>query len=266
VPTQTPVVAHYAKRYTIADRWFHAAFGDSWHNHFWLLCACTPQWYGTPPPTDEIILPTITTPGGYFVKGTGSSTELRSPEGTLTWYLVEQPETRTCDAPPHTPTPTPTPPPGGPAHCVPLQTLPNIGDRLVGAGLDWGWYRGDVEGVLPQFLNYACGTTGYARYLRVLQPTSTPTSTPTATAASAPLVSIVDFGFQPRDVTIFSGTTVRWSNSSLTRSHTTTSDGAVWSSGVLGPGQSFDVLFGTPGTFGYHCDIHPSMTGTINVS
>lgn len=33
VPTSTPVIAHWAKQYTLADRWFHAAFGDSWHNH-----------------------------------------------------------------------------------------------------------------------------------------------------------------------------------------------------------------------------------------
>src|SRR5262249_17284293 len=45
--TQTPVIARWAQQYTLADRWFHAAFGDSWLNHNWLLCACTPEWFGT---------------------------------------------------------------------------------------------------------------------------------------------------------------------------------------------------------------------------
>jgi len=195
--TETPTIAHYAKHYTIADRWFHAAFGDSWHNHFWLLCACTPQWLGTPPPASEIINPSIVpTVGGYFVKGNGSSTELRNPQGTPTWYLVEQPDTATCDAPPPTPTPTPTPGSYVPI-CVPLQPLPNIGDRLVQAGLDWGWYRGDIDGVLPQFLNYARGTTGYARYMRVLQPTRTPATTftppPSLTPTGTPPTMVPPF-------------------------------------------------------------------------
>jgi len=32
----------YAKRYTLADHFFQAAFGGSFLNHFWLICACTP--------------------------------------------------------------------------------------------------------------------------------------------------------------------------------------------------------------------------------
>ena len=32
----------YAQRYTLADHFFHAAFGGSFLNHFWMICACTP--------------------------------------------------------------------------------------------------------------------------------------------------------------------------------------------------------------------------------
>ncbi|MFO1057856.1 MAG: alkaline phosphatase family protein, partial [Dongiaceae bacterium] len=31
----------YARRYVLADRFFHAAFGGSFLNHVWLICACT---------------------------------------------------------------------------------------------------------------------------------------------------------------------------------------------------------------------------------
>ena len=32
----------YAKEFTLADNLFHAAFGGSFLNHFWTICACTP--------------------------------------------------------------------------------------------------------------------------------------------------------------------------------------------------------------------------------
>ncbi len=32
-----------AKEYTLADHFHHAAFGSSFLNHFWLVCACTPR-------------------------------------------------------------------------------------------------------------------------------------------------------------------------------------------------------------------------------
>ena len=35
---------NYAKRYTLADHFFQAAFGGSFLNHFWMICACTPRY------------------------------------------------------------------------------------------------------------------------------------------------------------------------------------------------------------------------------
>src|SRR5213083_1150034 len=32
----------WAREYTLADNFFMGAFGDSFINHFWLVCACTP--------------------------------------------------------------------------------------------------------------------------------------------------------------------------------------------------------------------------------
>ena len=39
----------WARQYTLADNFFHAAFGGSFLNHFWLICACTPR-FETPLP------------------------------------------------------------------------------------------------------------------------------------------------------------------------------------------------------------------------
>jgi phospholipase C len=41
-------LARYAREYTLADNFFHAAFGGSFLNHFWLICACTPTWPNAP--------------------------------------------------------------------------------------------------------------------------------------------------------------------------------------------------------------------------
>ena len=37
-----------AREYTLADRFFHAAFGGGFLNHFWLICACTPRYDHAP--------------------------------------------------------------------------------------------------------------------------------------------------------------------------------------------------------------------------
>ena len=38
----------WAKEYTLADNFFMAAFGGSYLNHHWLICACTPQHQESP--------------------------------------------------------------------------------------------------------------------------------------------------------------------------------------------------------------------------
>jgi plastocyanin len=95
-------------------------------------------------------------------------------------------------------------------------------------------------------------------------PAPTATPTPTLAAPPSPAVSIVNFAFQPSDITVRVGETVRWANEGSS-SHTTTSDTGTWSSPALLTGQTFNVTFATPGEYAYHCAIHPSMTGTVHV-
>ena len=38
----------WAKQYTLADKFFMGAFGGSFLNHFWLVCACTPRFPEAP--------------------------------------------------------------------------------------------------------------------------------------------------------------------------------------------------------------------------
>jgi plastocyanin len=78
-------------------------------------------------------------------------------------------------------------------------------------------------------------------------------------------VSIVDFAFQPASVEVAAGSTVTWTNTGQAP-HTVTADDGAFDSGQLAPGASFSQTFDTAGTFTYHCNIHPQMTGTIIVT
>jgi len=107
-----------AKQYVMADDFFHASFGGSFLNHFWLICACTPSFFNAPGSavaklgTDgSLISDGSVTPDGYAVNTT---------------FTVNQPHPATAAA----------------AALMPNQSLPTIGDRLNDKGLTWAWYAG----------------------------------------------------------------------------------------------------------------------------
>jgi plastocyanin len=78
-------------------------------------------------------------------------------------------------------------------------------------------------------------------------------------------VSIVDFAFQPASIEVPAGSTVTWTNAGAA-THTATADDGTFDSGQLKPGANFSQTFTTPGTYTYHCEIHPQMTGTVVVT
>jgi plastocyanin len=77
-------------------------------------------------------------------------------------------------------------------------------------------------------------------------------------------VSIVDFAFQPGTLTVSVGARVTWTNTGQA-THTTSANGGQWDSGLLSPGSTFSFTFSSAGSFAFHCNVHPSMTGTITV-
>ena len=78
-------------------------------------------------------------------------------------------------------------------------------------------------------------------------------------------VSIEDFYFEPADAAVQPGDTIMWVNEG-SHPHTVTSDDGQFDSGTLNPGDTFAVTFEGSGTLTYHCEIHPSMTGSVTVS
>jgi plastocyanin len=78
-------------------------------------------------------------------------------------------------------------------------------------------------------------------------------------------VTIVDFAFQPGMISVSAGTTVTWRNTGGAP-HTVTAFNGAFDSGTLNPGGSYSQTFSDPGVYMYHCQIHPNMVGTVQVS
>jgi plastocyanin len=78
-------------------------------------------------------------------------------------------------------------------------------------------------------------------------------------------VQVVDFAFQPANLTVPVGANVTWTNTGK-RPHTVSADDGSFDSGRLDPGEQFSHTFTQPGTYTYHCGFHPEMIGTITVT
>jgi hypothetical protein len=81
---------------------------------------------------------------------------------------------------------------------------------------------------------------------------------------AAAAVSVQFAAFAPAQVDALPGDTVGWSNQSP-RTHTVTADAGAFGSGDLAPGGQFSWTAGAVGPYAYHCTLHPSMTGEIDV-
>jgi plastocyanin len=102
-------------------------------------------------------------------------------------------------------------------------------------------------------------------YLAILSMVVLVVFAPAASAQDDMTVSIQDFFFSPDQMTVAPGTTVTWVNDGQ-QPHTSTADDGTWDSGTLQPGDDYSFTFDQPGTYTYHCSIHPDMTATITVS
>ena len=147
-----------AREFVLADNFFHAAFGGSFLNHMWLICACTPHWPDAPADlrarldaAGRLEQDGEVTPDGHIVN---------------TAYTVNTPHpSRITDK----------------HHLVPNLALPTIGDRLDDKGITWAWYSGGWSDALAgrpharfayhhqpfaYFAKWADGTAAKARHLR----------------------------------------------------------------------------------------------------
>ncbi|MGB7543067.1 MAG: acid phosphatase [Burkholderiales bacterium] len=159
----------WAREYVLADNFFMGAFGGSYLNHFWLICACTPFDAAAPASArsqlDEesrlkrrpdspqsalqgpplFVLDGDATPDGYSVNTAQppyQPSRIRPAAGG---------DTRLAD----------------PArHPLPPQTFKTIGDTLSAKGISWVWYAGAwsaalADGMQPSGKHAVIYNTGH---------------------------------------------------------------------------------------------------------
>src|SRR5688500_10322229 len=74
-----------------------------------------------------------------------------------------------------------------------------------------------------------------------------------------------DLSFDPPQINVPTGSIVSWTNADSIQ-HTVTSDEqGLFDTGPISPGDTFENVFDSAGEFGYHCAIHPFMTGVVMV-
>lgn len=140
-----------ARQYTLADNFFMGAFGGSFLNHFWLVCACTPVY---PDAANSVAKGRISAVGAdgvtLQVAPDSPASALQGPpkyvnDNALTpdGYAVNtmQPAFQPSGVKPAA---------GGDAALadransatLPPQTMKTIGDTLSAKGVSWAWYAG----------------------------------------------------------------------------------------------------------------------------
>jgi plastocyanin len=87
---------------------------------------------------------------------------------------------------------------------------------------------------------------------------------PSVAAGPTSEVNVEFSDYRPDQLDVLPGETVAWTNVS-TRTHTVTSDTGVFDSGTMASGARFTVRFDTVGEYRYHCTIHPSIVGEVDV-
>ena len=111
-----------------------------------------------------------------------------------------------------------------------------------------------------------CGDDG-AGDETVSAPTSTTrpkNRTAGAEATAGDAVEIVEFNFEPEEITVPAGTTVTFTNQDKA-AHTATADDSSFDTEELGKGDSAEETFDEPGTYTYYCRFHVFMKGSVVV-
>lgn len=134
-----------AQQYTLADNFFHSAYGGSYLNHQWLICACSPVWNQALPTSTTTALsswdPATKSLNDGFLTNKPIASAAQLPAGTggpiytaNTMYSVHSPHPGTTK----------------PDQLAQGYTEKTIGDRLTDANpsISWKWYSGGWSNAL----------------------------------------------------------------------------------------------------------------------
>ncbi|GGH18514.1 acid phosphatase [Alsobacter metallidurans] len=120
-----------ARDNALLDHFFMGAFGGSFLNHIYLVCACAPVWNGAPEAqrskldADGRPVPDPKKPGDFEDNRVVAAADGDYAVNTVQSVFLNN---------------------GGQgANLLPAQTIPNIGDRLSAKGVDFAWYSGGFD-------------------------------------------------------------------------------------------------------------------------
>ena len=134
----------WAQEYTLADNFFMAAFGGSYLNHVWLICACTPLDDHAPAGARA----QVDERGWLKTKGPAGASVMTAPAEFLGGETTPDGFSVNTTQPPYQPSRIPPAKGGDPRfadparHTLPPQKLMTIGDTLSAKGVSWAWYSG----------------------------------------------------------------------------------------------------------------------------
>lgn len=133
-----------------------------------------------------------------------------------------------------------------------------------------GWYLQNYTSF--KAFDYARAKLSFAKYYwqkidwtflkNVKLPNLNSSATPTPDAEKQLNIFIRDNQFLPNKNGVKVGTKVTWYNED-NKIHSVSSEN--WGSGELKIGQTYSKVFDLPGTYSYHCSLHPSEKGEIIV-
>ncbi len=123
-----------AQEFTLADHFFHPAFGGSMLNHFFLVCACAPVYSNAP----QNLVSQLDSQGRLARKDTSPKSAL---DGAPRWRNVGKVTPDGFAVGTFLPF-APVGPVSPEGDVLPVQTAPTIGDRLSEKGIGWAWYAG----------------------------------------------------------------------------------------------------------------------------
>lgn len=107
-------------------------------------------------------------------------------------------------------------------------------------------------------------------------PASAPAASDSAAGGGAPCAPSTDAGtvtatmaniaFNPASITAGVGDTITWTNNDSASHTATVKSDPTCTTETLANGATGSIVFNTAGSYEFFCKIHPTMTGTIEVS
>ena len=197
-----------ARQYVLADHFFQGAFGGSFLNHQYLICACAPEYPNAGTSSAKPSIAILDSAGDHFLPrlkvaaGSPASALDGPPQFAMSGNIA--PENYFGDGkfravntmqPPYQPSGNPPAPAdvaglyADPAKrtTLPPQTDPTIGDRLNEKQVTWAWYSGAWQAAL------ADGRAPAATERRVIYAPETPAGSPDFQPHHQPFNYYADF-------------------------------------------------------------------------